>query len=286
VKTIAVLGYGTMGRGLVQNLRSKGFKLRLYNRTPSKIETTDHYVICSTPAMAVSNANYVLSCVSDDNASTDVWFTGKYAATSALKKGTIVIEMSTLSTHYIKKWKEKMKKIGCKPIDAPMTGSKIGAESGNLVLFIGGNKKDINQASAIFKSISKKYYHLGSVGAGTKFKLMFNLINATCLVALSEAFYVSTKLELDLDKVLQIFKENGGWIAKISQVMGDSIVTGLHEHNDVFMRLEHLKKDITYLLREINVPLGSKIKEIFESDSLVKHKEKNMSAVSEFYFKR
>src|SRR6185437_9843062 len=99
---VALLGLGTMGHGMAQNLLKAGFPLTVYNRTRAKAETlaAQGAAVARTPADAAATADVVLAMLSDDDASREAW-TGKDGALAAMKLGAIAVECSTLSPAWI-----------------------------------------------------------------------------------------------------------------------------------------------------------------------------------------
>ena len=86
-ENVAILGLGTMGAGMAANLLKAGFALSVYNRTAAKARalTDSGARFAATPAEAVKGASVIISMLSDDTASRDVWL-GKDGALEAAEK--------------------------------------------------------------------------------------------------------------------------------------------------------------------------------------------------------
>jgi 3-hydroxyisobutyrate dehydrogenase len=245
---VAYLGIGIMGEGMVRNLQKHGFTLRLYNRTLQKAQvlanktTTAH----ATPADAARGADVIIACVLDDEASRLVWF-GETGAVQTAKSETICIEMSTLSAPYADRWSEEIKKKALHAIDCPVTGSKKGAQEATLSLFLGGNVKDIAKVQPIFSAISTQQFYFGAHGSGSRFKLMYNLLGGSILVALAEAIGFAEKLGLDKQQVLSVLSESDqSWSSAAARSKGAQLVT--RNHSDISVTLDIIRKDVSYAL--------------------------------------
>src|ERR1700740_1510039 len=134
---VAFLGLEIMGQAMATNLAKAGHEVTVWNRTPGKI--VEGAAIAPTPAAAAQAAEVVWLCVSDTDAVEDVIF-GKEGAEPSLAEGAIVADSSTISPSATVKFAQQLKAKGVTWVDAPMTGSKIGARDGTLVFIVGGDE--------------------------------------------------------------------------------------------------------------------------------------------------
>ncbi|PYQ40002.1 MAG: 3-hydroxyisobutyrate dehydrogenase, partial [Acidobacteria bacterium] len=132
---VAFLGLGIMGQAMAANLVKAGHEVTVWNRTPGKL--VEGAGVAPTPAAAAQGAEVVWLCVSDTNAVEEVIF-GKEGAESGLASGAIIADSSTISPSATLKFAERLGAKGVAWVDAPMTGSKIGARDGTLVFIVGG----------------------------------------------------------------------------------------------------------------------------------------------------
>lgn len=248
-KTIAFLGAGIMGSGMIKNLQKAGYNLRIYNRTASKARKllTKHTRMFSTPAETAKGADIIISSLYNDQASQEVWF-GENGIIRTAKPGAIAIETSTLSIDYIDRWAKKIAKHKLIPLDSPVTGSKSGAENATLSILIGGDPKVIEKLSDVFDSISCQLFHFGPVGSGMRFKLAYNLLGATILAAFVEALSLIENFGLDITEVIKMFGENKqAWSQAVAESKGPAIIA--NKHDDVSCSLDTLLKDVDYALK-------------------------------------
>src|SRR5690349_11810184 len=135
--SVAILGLGIMGSGMARRLLSCGFPVAVYSRTREKAAplADSGAMACNSPGEAAERADIVISMVSDDAASRAVW-TARGGALASARRGSILIESSTLSVSWVKELASAAAQRGCQFLDAPVTGSKPHAESGQLLFLV------------------------------------------------------------------------------------------------------------------------------------------------------
>ena len=131
---VAFLGLGIMGRAMAGNLVKAGNEVTVWNRTPGK--EVEGAKTAKTPAEAAQGAEVVWMCVADTDAVEQVLF-GESGVDGALTQGMVVVDSSTISPSATLGFAERVRAKGGDYVDAPVTGSKIGAESGQLVFIVG-----------------------------------------------------------------------------------------------------------------------------------------------------
>jgi 3-hydroxyisobutyrate dehydrogenase len=206
-ENIALLGLGTMGAGMAANLLKAGFSLSVYNRTPAKAEALSSLGarVASTPAEAAKDASIIISMLSDDVASREVWL-GRGGALEAIKKGSVLIESSTVSPAWIAELAKAAMQHGSELLDAPVTGSRTQAESGQLSFLVGGSETALEKVTPALKAMSKEIVHLGSVGSGAKMKLINNFLCGVQVASLAEGLTWIERSGLDREKALTVLK--------------------------------------------------------------------------------
>ena len=142
MKDIGFIGIGTMGKGMVENLLKNGFNVYGYNRTKSKIKGITHanFKAVDKPKELPLKCDVIFTCVSNDEALKDVLFSDD-GVFNTLNSKNALIDSGTTSSELTKDIYQKSKSKKIEFLDAPLTGSKIGAETGQLVLMIGGKKE-------------------------------------------------------------------------------------------------------------------------------------------------
>ncbi|HVP44629.1 MAG TPA: NAD(P)-binding domain-containing protein, partial [Terriglobales bacterium] len=131
---VAFLGLGIMGRPMAANLAKKGHEVTVWNRTPKEVEGAR---TAASPREAAEGAEVVWMCVSDTAAVEQLLF-GENGVEAALREGMVVVDSSTISPAKTLEFAQRVRERGADYVDAPITGSKIGAEAGQLIFMVGG----------------------------------------------------------------------------------------------------------------------------------------------------
>ena len=240
---IALVGLGTMGIGMGGRLLHAGFPLRVYNRTSQRASdlVEKGAVLAASPADAAANADVILSIVSDDTASRQVWL-GEKGALNAAKPGAIVIDSSTLSPRWAREFAETARKRGLAPLDAPVTGSKPHAASGELTFLVGGDADALERARPALAVMSRRIIHMGPNGAGALMKLINNFLAGVQAASLGEAIALIERSGINRDAALDILY-NGAPGSPLIKTLGARMVSRDYAVN-FFLHL--MKKDLTY----------------------------------------
>jgi 3-hydroxyisobutyrate dehydrogenase len=206
-ENVALLGLGTMGSGMAANLLKAGFSLSVYNRTAAKAQALagSGARFAATPAEAAKGASVIISMLSDDAASREVWL-GKNGALDAAEKGVILIESSTVSPSWIAELSGAASQRELSLLDAPVTGSRMQAEAGQLSFLVGGSETVLEKATPVLKVMSKEIIHLGPLGSGAKMKLINNFLCGVQIASLAEGLTWIERSGLDRDKALSVLK--------------------------------------------------------------------------------
>jgi 3-hydroxyisobutyrate dehydrogenase len=239
-----ILGAGIMGCGAAGVLAETGFVTKIWNRTPGKAGAAlDRGATAAhTIADAVTQADVVISFLADDDASRSVW-TGAQGALALMKPGAVAVESGTMSPAWIKSLASEAHARGLRFLDAPVTGSKVQAASGQLVLFVGGSPEDHAVAKPVLDAISQQQIHFGPVGSGAVYKLINNMLAASQLAALGEGLELARQSGIDMNAVASAVPI-GAFASKI--VLGKLPNALAGTHDDVHFALRWMLKDVSY----------------------------------------
>jgi 3-hydroxyisobutyrate dehydrogenase-like beta-hydroxyacid dehydrogenase len=200
---VAFLGLGIMGQSMAENLAKAGHEVTVWNRTPGKL--VQGAAVAPTPAAAAQGAEVVWLCVSDTDAVEEVVF-GKDGVETVLAENTIIADSSTISPTATLKFAERVKTKRVAWVDAPMTGSKIGARDGTLVFIVGGEDEPIERLKPLFAAMGKKIFRMGETGKGQATKLAMNLQIAMIFEGFAEALTLATKLGVDAQQLVSLIE--------------------------------------------------------------------------------
>ncbi len=220
---IAFLGTGLMGGPQARRLLSTGFTLTAWNRSRAKADAlTAHGArVAATAADAVKDADIVITMLADGAAVGDVLFNQGVAA--ALQPGALVIDMSSIKPREAREHAARLEALGCRHLDAPVSGGTGGAEQGTLAIMVGGNEADFAAAEAVFKPIGRAL-RVGPHGAGQLAKLANQMIVGITIGAVSEALQLAAAGGADPALVREAIR--GGFAgSKILEVHGERMLT-------------------------------------------------------------
>jgi 3-hydroxyisobutyrate dehydrogenase len=186
--SVAILGLGIMGSGMANRLLSANFSLTVYNRNREKCVpfASAGAFVADSPREATCRAQVTLSMVADDAASRAIWL-GEEGALSGAPEGSVLIESSTLSGGWIRELAAKAVEHGCQFLDAPVTGTKPHAASGELLFLVGGSAEALDAARPVFSVLGRDVVHLGPVGSGALMKLINNFLCGVQASSFAEA---------------------------------------------------------------------------------------------------
>ena len=210
MKNIGFIGIGTMGNGMVENLLKSGFNVYAHNRTKDKIKAIKHknLTIADKPKELPLECDVIFTCVSNDEALKDILFSNDGVFKTLSKKNRLV-DCGTTSLELTKEIYEKAKKKGVEFLDAPITGSKIGAETGQLLFMVGGPKKIFDGCMPLWNAMGKKAVYCGEGGAGQKVKHALNLAMSLILESYLEALIFAMKSGVDIGPIMEVLDNSG-----------------------------------------------------------------------------
>jgi 3-hydroxyisobutyrate dehydrogenase/2-hydroxy-3-oxopropionate reductase len=188
---------------MAANLAKAGHEVTVWNRTPGK--EVEGARSAASPADAARGAEVVWMCVSDTKAVEGVLF-GAQGVHESLTEGMVIADSSTISPSATRQFAERVRANGVQYVDAPMTGSKAGAESGTLTFMIGGNESAIEKLQPLFAAMGKKFFRMGESGKGQATKLVMNLQIALIYEGFAEALTLATKLGIDVEALVPLIQ--------------------------------------------------------------------------------
>jgi len=183
---------------MAENLLKSGSSVTVYNRTRARAEEMKSLGarVADTAADAARGSDVVISMVSDPAAVRDV-ILGHGGAVEGLGQGAVLIDCSTIDPKTTMEVSEAARSRGASFLDAPVTGSKIGAEKGELIMIVGGTPELIASVQDVFDVISKKVVIAGPTGSGVWMKLCFNTLVGQMIVGISQAVVTAKAAGLD-----------------------------------------------------------------------------------------
>jgi 3-hydroxyisobutyrate dehydrogenase len=205
---VGMIGLGAMGLGMARNLAKAGLLTAVYNRTTAK--TLEFKVATyDLPEALAAEVDIVLICVSADQ---DVIGLVE-AIAKTIKPGSIVVDLSTVSSDTAQKAAAILLKKEVIFLDAPVSGGVEGAKNGTLAMMVGGNIKALEKARPALEAIAKRIIHIGDTGSGQATKAANQIMCAGINQAVTEALAFAQSQGLEIDKVINVISGGaaGNW---------------------------------------------------------------------------
>lgn len=213
---VAFIGLGVMGYPMAGHLKTKGgHDVTVYNRTAAKAEKWVAQFggkAAATPAEAARDADFVFTCVGNDDDLRSVTI-GKDGALSGMKSGAILIDNTTASAEVARELAEAAAAKGCGFVDAPVSGGQAGAENGVLTVMCGGNPETFDKARPAIDAFARMVGLMGPAGAGQLTKMINQICIAGLVQGLAEGIHFGKKAGLDIEKVIEVISKGaaGSW---------------------------------------------------------------------------
>jgi 2-hydroxy-3-oxopropionate reductase len=129
---------------------------------------------------------------------------GQEGVEQSLQPGTIIADSSTISPAATLKFAQRVAAKGAAWVDAPVTGSKIGAQDGTLIFMVGGEEANIERLKPLFAAMGKKIFRMGNTSKGQATKLAMNLQIALIFEGFAEGLTLATKLGVDSEQLIEL----------------------------------------------------------------------------------
>ena len=245
---VAFIGIGVMGYPMAGYISKAGHNVTVFNRTKSKAEKwIKEYKgkMAETPAEAAKDAEYIFTCVGNDNDLREVTF-GDQGAFKTIKKGSIYIDNTTASATIAREIYDFAKKNGFGSLDAPVSGGQAGAENGALTVMIGGDQTDFDKAKDKIDCYSKKMKLLGDAGSGQLAKMVNQICIAGLVQGLSEGINFGMKAGLNMEDVIEVISKG----AAQSWQMENRYKTMIDDKFDFGFAVDWMRKDLKIAMDE------------------------------------
>jgi len=251
---VGFIGMGIMGRPMSLNLIRGGHELYVHSRHGAPQEVLAAGVTaCESGLEVARKADTIITMVPDTPDVAAALFGAKGVA-EGLKRGKIVVDMSSISPVETKAFAQKINALGCQYLDAPVSGGEVGAKAASLTIMVGGPEDAFNKVKPLFELMGKNITLVGGNGDGQTCKVANQIIVALNIEAVGEALLFASKMGADPAKVRQALM--GGFASsRILEVHGERMIK--RTFNPGF-RIELHQKDLNLALtaaRQIGMSL-------------------------------
>ncbi len=227
-ETIGFIGLGVMGRPMATNLLKAGYPLIVHSRSPQPIEALVALgaTRAESPADVARQVTRIITMV-PDSPDVEQVLEATNGVFSALQRGTIIIDNSSIAPGVARRLAEKAKSLGAQMLDAPVSGGEIGAVGGTLSIMVGGDADAFDTVKPILDVMGnpEKVVRIGDAGAGQLCKVCNQMVIAGTLGAVAEAFALAKKSGIDARRMREVLL--GGFAAsRVLEVHGERILNG------------------------------------------------------------
>lgn len=236
-----------MGGGMASRLLAEGFPLTVFNRSREKTKrfADAGAFVANSPGEASGQADVTISMVADDAASRGLW-TVADGILQGVRPGTLLIESSTLSVGWVKELARLVAEKNCEFLDAPVTGTKPHAATGELFFMVGGSVSGFRRAQDVLSVLGKHVLHVGPNGSGALIKLINNFVCGVQAASFAEAMAVVDASGLDRKQCISVL--SGSALASpLIKRMLSSMASSDFTPN---FPLKLMTKDIGYAIKE------------------------------------
>ena len=253
---IGFIGLGRMGQGMALNLQKSGVDLCVFDLNPAAVKTlTDAGAKSATSVAELASQVDVLFTSLPGPVQVEEVILGPQGVMAHMRRGLVLFELSTSSLSLARRIHAAFEERGAVMLDAPVSGGPAGAASGDLALWIGGDKAVFEQHLKLLRSIGDKASHVGPIGSGTVAKLSHNLLGYMFLGSMAEVFSMATKAGMD---PLTLWKAMRSGVAGRSRGFDNIVYFLTNNHDPAHFALRLAQKDVNLALqlgRELDVPM-------------------------------
>lgn len=253
--SVALLGLGIIGSRWARNLFDDGIPLRTWNRTPK-----DFPGFTQDPAEAVRSAEFIIMVLADPDSVAQTLDRIK----PALDPGQVVIQSTTISPEWSRRFAERVEKTGARFLEAPFTGSRPAAEERKTVFYLGGDAELVERARPLLSRIGSKLVHIGPLGSASALKLAMNVNIAMVMGGLSESLRFARASGVPDDVFFDALRVNSSR-SGVSDLKEPKLKAGDYAPQ---FSLKHMDKDLRLALETagtVNLPQLRALKALYDS---------------------
>ncbi|MCC9165978.1 NAD(P)-dependent oxidoreductase [Pontibacter harenae] len=201
---VGFIGLGIMGSRMAANLQKAGHDLVVYNRTQSKADelVEQGATRAESPEEVAQQCRLVITMLSTPEAVEEVAL-GTDGFLKSLPGNSLWVNCSTVNPSFTIKMAHHAKKMGQRYLDAPVSGSLVPAEKGELIFLIGGDAADVEQVQELLDVMGKETVHVGDHGQGASMKIVNNMMLAQAMASFAEALKLGTALGISEEKLCE-----------------------------------------------------------------------------------
>lgn len=245
MEKIGFIGLGIMGRPMAGHLLDAGYEVVASDhRKPPPDELVDRGLTSVSGHAEVARVADIIVTMVPDTPQVEAVLFGQGGVAEGLAPGKLVIDMSSISPIATKRFAERITRLDCDYLDAPVSGGEVGAKAASLTVMVGGEEKAFARARPVFERVGKTITLVGSHGAGQITKVANQIVVALTIEAVAEALVFASKAGADPSRVRQALM-GGLASSRILEVHGERMI---NRSFDPGFRIELHSKDLNLAL--------------------------------------
>ena len=286
MEKIGFIGVGIMGKPMCKNLIDSGYKLIVYDLNEEALNEVVEYGAKkgNSPKNVAENSDIIITMLPNSPHVKNVVL-GEKGVIEGMKKGQILIDMSSIDPLVSKEVSKELEKKGVEMLDAPVSGGQEKAQSGTLAIMVGGKEEIFRQCKSILEVMGKPIL-VGDIGAGQTTKLVNQMIVAINIAAVAEGLILGKKAGVNPENIFEAIK--GGFAG--SQCLTDKAPRMFKGNYDPGFRMKLHVKDLTNVFemsRKLHVamPLTAQVMEMMQKLMADGYMEVDHGGLALFYEK-
>ena len=224
MEDLGFIGLGIMGKPMAIHLVRAGYTIHVFNRSPEPVgELAEKGASACNSSKEVAEKSDIIFIMVPDTPDVDVVLFGSGGVSEGVKKGSIVVDMSSISPIATKQFARRLESLGVEMLDAPVSGGQVGAQNATLSIMAGGKVEVFEKVRPFFEIMGKNIVHIGPNGDGQTCKVANQIVVALTIEAVAEALLLASKAGADPSKVREALM--GGFAqSKILEFHGEKMI--------------------------------------------------------------
>ncbi|XP_066440849.1 3-hydroxyisobutyrate dehydrogenase, mitochondrial [Eleutherodactylus coqui] len=209
--TVGFVGLGNMGNPMAKNLVKHGYPVIAYDVFPEackEFQDTGAQIV-ESPSDVADKADRIITMLPSSLNAIDV-YTGANGILKKVKKGSLLIDSSTIDPAVSKELAKAVEKMGAVFMDAPVSGGVGAARSGNLTFMVGGAAQEFDAAKELLSCMGANVIYCGEIGTGQAAKICNNMLLAISMIGTAETMNLGIRLGLDPKLLAKILNMSSG----------------------------------------------------------------------------
>jgi 2-hydroxy-3-oxopropionate reductase len=264
---LGFIGLGIMGKPMAGHLLKAGHREFVYDLNPLPVqELSAKGAAACRSNKEVAEKSDIIILMLPDTPDAELALFGKEGVAEGVKKGSVVVDMSSISPIATKEFAKKLEELGAEMLDAPVSGGQVGAENATLSIMVGGKAEVFEKIKPFFEVMGKNIVHIGGHGDGQTCKVANQIVVALTIEAVSEALVFASKAGADPRKVRQALL--GGFAqSRILDLHGERMINRSFKPG---FRIQLHRKDLNLALQAarqlgVSLPNTATAQELFNA---------------------